>query len=481
MTRAALRVLVAFCALAAPAAASAASEPSVKVALPPVREVKLPNGALLLLAEKHDVPLIAVQGYVRGGSAADPPGKEGLAAMTAEMLRKGAGGRTAREIAALVDGAGAELSTGAGAEAAVIAGEFMSRDRDLMVDLVRSILREPDFPDSEFVKLKEQTLQGLRAQKEDLGGMLSLYAAAYVYGDHPYGRPASGDETTVARLTREDVRAFYRSRYGGDRLVLAAVGDFDARALEAKLKSAFGSWRPAESPLPEIRPTERRPGRRVLLVDEPDATQSYFWVGNLGVSRTDPDRVPLDVVNTAFGGRFTSMLNTALRIKSGLTYGARSRMARPSRPGTVAIVSYTKIESTQKAIDLALETLANLRSTGLDEQTLRSATRYIAGQYPPEFETNGQIAGALAELAFHGLPFTEVTEYPARIGAIRSSAALRPVIERVYPPADDLTFVVVGNASALRPMLLKYGPIVETSMNTPLLTGVREAKPSAAR
>ena len=169
MTRAALRVLVAFCALAAQRGVRRVRTVR-EVALPPVREVKLPNGALLLLAEKHDVPLIAVQGYVRGGSAADPPGKEGLAAMTAEMLRKGAGGRTAREIAALVDGAGAELSTGAGAEAAVIAGEFMSRDRDLMVDLVRSILREPDFPDSEFVKLKEQTLQGLRARRKTSAG-----------------------------------------------------------------------------------------------------------------------------------------------------------------------------------------------------------------------------------------------------------------------------------------------------------------------
>src|SRR4029079_11391977 len=110
--------------------------------------------------------------------------------------------------------------------------------------------------------------------------------------------------------------------------------------------------------------------------------QSYFWIGNLGVSRTDPDRVAIDVVNTAFGGRFTSMLNTALRIKSGLTYGAVARIPRPTQPGAVALVSYTKTETTQKAIDLALATLAGLRSSGLDRPALRSATQYIEGQYP---------------------------------------------------------------------------------------------------
>lgn len=452
-----------------------------KVALPAARTITLPNGARLILAEKHDVPLISFQGYLRGGSITDPPGKEGLASITAEMLRKGAGRRSAREIAAVVDGAGADLSTDAGVETATISGEFMARDQALMIEMMRSLLREPTFPDSEFTKLREQTVEGLRAQKDDLYTMLGLYAAAYFYGPHPYGRPVNGDEATVATLTREDVRSCYRQNYGGDRLILAMVGDFDARAMEAKLRSAFGDWRPAPAPPAAVPPTTRRTGRRVFLVNRPDATQTYFWLGNRGVARTDPDRVSLDVVNTAFGGRFTSMLNTALRIQSGLTYGARVRMPRPTQPGTVAIVSYTKTESTQKAIDLALETLQRLRASGIDEATLRSATRYMEGQYPTGFETNGQLALTLAELAFYDLPESEVTEYPSRVEAVRDPAVLKPLIERVYPPASDLTLVVVGKAEAIRPMLKKYGPVIETTMDVPLLTGAHAGGSSAAR
>jgi predicted Zn-dependent peptidase len=453
---------------------------SLKVQFPPSRETVLPNGARIILAEKHDVPMIAFTGYIVGGSLTDPPGKEGVASITAEMLRKGAGRRSAREIAAVADGVGADLSTGSGLEVSYIAGNFMARDDKLMLDLIRSLLREPTFPDSEFTKLKAQTIEALRAEKDDPSSMLSAYAAAYFYGSHPYGRPADGDEQTVAGITREDVLASYRANYGGDRLVLAMVGDFDAKAMESRLRSALGDWGKAGTAPPRIEPASKRTGRRVFLIDKPDATQSYFWMGNLGVKLTDPDRVSIDVVNTAFGGRFTSMLNTALRIKSGLTYGARSRLSRLQQPGTAAIVSYTKLESTEKAIDLALETLARLHSAGIDDTTLRSATRYIAGQYPTAYERSGQIAGALVELATHDLPLTEVTEYPTRISAVQNAAALRPVIDRVYPQDKNLTIVVVGPAASLRKALAKYGPIVETSIEQPLLAGTHSARPSAA-
>lgn len=466
-------------ALLAPAAFAPGARAQSRVVLPPARTVTLSNGARLILAEKHGLPLISFQGTLRGGAMTDPPGKEGIASITADMLRKGAGRRSAREIAAVIDGAGADLSTGAGVETAAISGEFMARDQDLMIDLLRTILREPTFPDSEFVKLRQQTIDALRADKDDPSAMLGRYAAAFFYQDHPYGRPAGGDESTVARLTRDDVVASYRANYGGDRLILTVVGDFDGRAMEAKLRRAFGDWKPAPAPPPTVPPTERRSGRHVLLVDKPDATQSYFWIGNRGVARADPDRVSIDVVNTAFGGRYTSMINTALRIRSGLTYGARVRLPRPTQPGTVAIGSFTKTESTEKAIDLALETLARFRLTGLDAATLHSATQYIEGQYPTAFETNGQIAGTLSDLAFYGLPTTEVTEYPARVAGVNRTEPLMPIIQRVYPPSEDLTFVVVGNAKLVRPMLRKYGPILETSIDEPLLTGVRGAKTAA--
>jgi predicted Zn-dependent peptidase len=433
-----------------------------------VREVKLPNGATLLLAERRELPLISFHGLLRGGSLADPAGKEGLADLTAELLLKGAGKRTARDIADAADGAGAVLSTSSGLETSGVNARCLARDQDLLIGLIRDALRAPTFPPDEFEKLRSQLVEQRKAEKEEPRGILGAYALAFFFDGHPYGRPGGGDEGTLQRITRDDVLAYHRANYGADRLVLAVVGDFDAGAMERKLRAGFGDWPRCPGPAPAAPPTGRRSGRRVLLVDKPDANQAYFWVGNLGVSRTDPDRVALDIANTAFGGRFTSMLNRELRTKSGLTYGARCRFARWTQPGPVAITSFTKTEAAGKAVDLALDLLARLRRDNLDAGTLASVQAYIRGQYPPDFETSDAVAGALVDLARYGLGRDEVEGYLTRVSATDSAAVAR-AIARGYPPGEDLTFVFIGNAAELRGTVKRYGPVTEAPISMPLL------------
>jgi predicted Zn-dependent peptidase len=459
-------------ALLAPALGLAATEPVRSVRLPATREVRLANGATFLLAERRDLPLIAFQAVIRGGSLADPPGKEGVASLTADMLRKGAGKRSALQIAAATDGVGGILGTSAGLETSRISGEFLSRDLALLLGLLTDLLRTPTFPPDEFNKLKQQTVEAIAAEKDDAGSVLGTYARVFFYGSHPYGRPTEGDERTVAGLTRDDVIAYYRANYGADRLIVAMVGDFDSRAMEAKLREALGDWSRAPGPPQAAPATARRTGRRVLLVDKPDATQTYFWIGNLGVARNDPDRVALDVANTGFGGRYTSMLNTALRIQSGLTYGAASRSARFAQAGTISIGSYTKTESTEKAVNLALDTLARLRRDHLGGSVLSSVKTYIQGQFPPDFETSDAIAATLVDLRLYGQPPDEIESYLPRVAATDSAAVAR-TIDRVYPPAGDLTMVFVGNAAKIRPVAARYGAVTEVGITKPVLEALR--------
>jgi predicted Zn-dependent peptidase len=460
-------------ATAAPTAAVAPGGPPPRgVVLPPHREVRLPNGATLLLAERHDIPMITFHASLRGGALADPAGKEGVGQLTAELLLKGAGKRTARDMADALDGAGASLSTGSSLESSTLSAQCLARDQALLIELIRDALRSPTLPAGEFEKLRAQSIEQLLALKEDPGSVIGAYALSYFFGAHPYGRPEDGDEGTLRGITPEDVLAFYRANYGADRLILAAVGDFDSRAMEARLRAAFSGWGPCPGPAPAAPPTQRRSGRRVLLVDKPDATQAYFWIGNLGVSRTDPDRVALGIANTAFGGRFTSMLNSELRTKSGLSYSARCRLVRWTQPGTVAISSFTRTESTAKAVDLALELLARLRREYLGADVVASVQAYIRGQYPPDFETSGAVAGALVDLARNGLGRDEIEGYLARVSATDSATVAR-AIHRVYPPGEDLTFVFVGNAAALRSVVRKYGPVAEVPITKPMLEALR--------
>ena len=450
------------------AAGSLPSPAAGALRFPPVQEVRFPNGAHILLMEKHDVPLIAFQALVRGGSLADPPGKEGTASITGDLLRKGAGKRDAGAIARYVDGIGAELSSGSAYEAASIAGECPAAEADGMVALLADMLRRPAFSDSEFVKLRDQTAERIHSDKDNPYDVLHLYGRAYFLRGHPYGRPPDGDESSVARITREDVLAHYRDTFGGDRLILAVVGDFDRAKMEQRLRSALGSWEKARAPLPEVASPARASGRHVLLVDKPGVTQSYFWIGNLGVSARDPDRDAMDVANTVFGGRFTSLLNTALRIKSGLSYSARCSQMRLTQPGPIAITSFTKTETTAKAMDLAIATLAQFRETGLDSTLTASSKNYLSGLWPLDLESGDEIAARLASLAYHDFPITEATEYGDRIRAVPPDALSR-VIRRVYPPGADLTIVLIGDATKLRAVAKKYGPVAEIRMEQPVL------------
>lgn len=437
------------------------------VRLPATRVVTLPNGARLVLVEKREVPMISLSAWIRGGAVTDPEGRHGLASITAEMLQKGAGKRSAVEIASAVESLGANLSTWSGREAIFVTADFMSKDAPAMIGIISDVILRPTFDVAELEKVKQRTIESISAAKDsDLRRLNGTYFASWFFGDHPYGNPPSGTETSIAAITRDDVLRFYRDHLGGDRLVLAVVGDFDAARMESQLRSAFGDWKKAEArpaTVPAVKPAS---GRRVLLVDKPDATQTYFWIGNSGISRTDADRVAVDLANTYFGGRFTSLLNSALRIRSGLTYGARSVVIQESQPGPLAIASYTKTESTTEAIDMALGVLSEFREKGLDDEALASVKAYVLGQFPPDLETSGQLADRLAEIAFYGLDASDVNAYAATVNRL-TTADLKKTIDRVYPSEDDLTFVLIGNAAAIRDGVKKYGKVEEMKITDP--------------
>jgi len=437
------------------------------VTLPEYHYVELDNGAVFILHEKRDVPLIGVQALISGGAVTDPEGKAGLSNLFATMLEKGAGERDAASFAETVAGVGGSLSASAGLETVSISGEFLARDADLVVELLVDMLRAPALDRSEFSKLRDRQIDLLTAAKDsDLRPLTSIYGNAYLFGDHPYGTPVGGSEASLAAISHGDLLAYYDDFVGADRLIISLAGDFDAAEMIDKLSAAFVDWRPAAEALPEIEAPAPEVGRRVLLVDKPGATQSYFWIGNVGVSMHYPQRAELNIANTLFGGRFTSMLVDEMRTKAGLTYGVRSSLQRPSKPGSFAIVSYTKTDSTVVAIDLAIELLARLRDEGFDDDLIASGKNYILGQFPPRLETAEQLANQFAALQAAGLDESFVNDYGAAVAGA-ASEDIRAVIADVYPQVDNLVFVVIGDAEQLRDAVAKYGPVTEMSIADP--------------
>ncbi|WP_407667462.1 M16 family metallopeptidase [Myxococcus dinghuensis] len=462
--------------LFASASASAAESPAIKptaakpsgrqgVTLPKATTVTLKNGAKLILVERREVPLISFSAWLRGGALADPAGKEGLSALTGELLQKGAGARDARQFAEAVDGVGGSLQVHSGLEALTVAGQFMSKDSALMVELLSDMLLRPRFTQEELEKTRARMTSEITAAKDgDPRALVNTYFDAFHFAGHPYGTAVDGTEASLPGLGREDVLGYAKNQLGADRLILSVVGDFDAKALAAKLQTALGGMARAASPAPQVATTAVSKGRRVLLVDKPDATQTYFLIGNTAIARNDPDRVAANLAGTVLGGRFTSLLNTELRVKSGLTYGARSYFSPESKPGAFVISSFTQTEKTDKAIDMALDVYARYRQAGLDDATLESAKAYVLGQFPPRLETGQQVADKLSELAFYGLDSSDVDGFAAAVdGTTRQ--AIGTVIQRVLPPSEDLTFVLIGKASAIREMARKYGTVTEMKIS----------------
>ncbi len=437
------------------------------VTLPDAERVVLDNGTVLILNHKPDVPMVGIQAVLRGGAAADPPGKHGLAALYAALMQKGAGERGSAAFAEAIAAVGGELSARAGLEGISISGDFLARDADLMVELLADMLQRPQLDRTEFDKLKARSINLILAAKDgDPGDLIPAYAAAWLFGEHPYGNPVSGSETSLASISHRDLRRYHDEATGGDRLIISVSGYFDTARMRERLTSTFGDWRAATATLPDLAAPESVPGNRVLLVDKPGATQTYFWIGNLGVARDYGRRAELDVANTVFGGRFTSMLNTALRVDSGLTYGARSVLVRPSRPGSVGISSYTRTDATVEAIDMALDVLDLFRGSGLDSDTLLSAQNYILGQFPTRLETATQLAQEFALLEFYGLERSYIEGYGQAIRGVTPESAAT-AIDEVYPGRDNLVFVLLGDAEQIREAVTRYGSVTEMSITEP--------------
>ena len=446
--------------LALAASAGSLRADSGDLKLPAFKKTMLKNGMTLLLLEQHKVPLISFSFIEKAGSVADPPGKEGVASLTADLLTKGTKKRTAEQISADVDFVGGVLEANAGVDYSSGHAEFMKKDLSRGLELLGDTLTGPTFPKTEFDKLVKQQIDEIKGAKDRAQGVIGIYYASYLFGKHPYGRPVSGDEKSLASITQKDVAKFYETHYAPGNTILAVAGDFETAEMERMLAERFGAWPAKSTPavtVPEPAPVE---GRRLLLVDKPDSTQTFYEIGNIGISRTNPDRVAIEVVNTLFGGRFTSMLNTELRIKSGLTYGARSSFSERKVPGPFAISSFTANPTTEKALDMTLDVLRRLHEKGITQEELQSAKTYIKGQFPPRIETTDQLARLLAELEFYGLDEREINDYYAKIDAMTLDDSAR-IIQRYYP-LDNLAFVVIGKAAEIGGIMKKYAPKVDT-------------------
>ncbi|MBZ5728851.1 MAG: insulinase family protein [Acidobacteriia bacterium] len=439
---------------------------TAQVKLPPYTREVLPNGVVTYYMQRTGLPLVSFRVLVKGGVESDHPMVAGISSVTAELLRRGTAQHTAEQFNEELDGLGGTFGAGAGDDSTSISAEFLKKDFDRGLALVAEAVLHPSFPEDEIHKAVARRVDGVKSAKDNPGAAINPFYRSFFFGAaHPYGHPA--DEASYDRIRKEDLVDYHEQMYVGHNLIVIVAGDFDPVAAKARVAATFGAARAGNAYAWAAEQPVFDKGPRVLLVDKPDATQTYFIIAQPGVRRTTPDRVPLNLLNTLFGGRFTSMLNDELRVNSGLTYGAGSSVQMSRLTGAIFISTYTKTETTAKAIDLALDVLKRFHDKGITAEQLASAKAYVKGTLPPRtIQTADQIANVLGEMELYGLGRDEVDQFFARVDAVTLEQANAAV--RRYYGTDNLTFVLLGNAAKIRDVAAKYGPkVMERPARTP--------------
>jgi zinc protease len=425
---------------------------------PPVASRTLPNGLRVFVVANHAVPAVTVALVLTdAGSIHDPKGLAGVAQMTASLLTQGTATRDAARIAASIDSVGGSLSAFTDHDDTTAVATVVSKDFPLAMDLLADVALHPSFPQQEIDRQRQQALSSLRVNYADAGYLATASFARMVYGSSAYGFPSDGTPQSLAAISRDDIEHFHQATYGPAHALLAFAGDVTPEEAFAAASQYFGSWaQPPAAPTPPSLAPPAITGLHFLLIDKPDAVQTQIRVGRPGVARKNPDYIPLLVTNRVFGGGYNSLLNTAVRLKKGLTYGASSAFDARRFGGSFVAGTFTRTEKTVDAMKLIVELMQSMASGQITDADLALARDYLVGVYPIQTETPDQVVTRVLTVAEYGLPDDYNQTYQQKVAAV--------TLERVkemaarYFAAKDLDVVLVGNVSAFRAQLKQAFP-----------------------
>src|SRR5215213_3380546 len=272
-------------------------------ALPSIDKRKLSNGMNVWIVKESELPIVSMNMVFNSGGTADPQNRAGLASFTASLLNTGTKTRSAVEIANQLQSIGASVNAGSGWDSANVTMQTLTKNLDKALEIYSDVIMNPVFPETEFKTLQGRSLIALRQRKDNANAISSIVYSNLLYGkNHPYGKSLGGDENSIKALTKAEIEKFYSTYYRPNNATLIVVGDADAKTLLPKLETAFANWKSGEVPnlATPAAVTFDRPG--IYVVDKPGAAQSVLSIGQIGVSRDNPDFFPLVVMNSILGG-----------------------------------------------------------------------------------------------------------------------------------------------------------------------------------
>ena len=411
-----------------------------------VQIVRSPGGITAWLVEDYAVPLVAFDVAFRGGSAQDPAGKAGTAAMMAGLLDEGAGPYDSDAFHRALDDKAIEISFHGDRDLISGRAKTLSKHVDAAVELLRLAVCEPRFEVVAVDRVRGQVAAGLRRESKDPDALASRAWREAAFPGHPYGQPTRGSLETLAAITRDDLVAMHRATVTRETVKIAVVGAIDAERLGAILDTVFGAL-PAKSTLAPIADVAVAPGERRSIVDL-DVPQATLRFGTSGIARLDPDHMAAVVVNHILGGGvFSARLFREVREKRGLAYSVHTQLATFDHTALFSGGTSTKNERAAESLSVIEAEIATMAAEGPTEDELVKAKKYLTGSYALRFDSSLKIASQLVHLQTEDLPVEHLDERNAQIEAVTLDDTRR-VAKRLFD-GKGLLVTIVGRPEGL--------------------------------
>jgi zinc protease len=421
--------------------------------LPVPSSFKLSNGLTVLLVEQHKLPVVSAHVVVLTGSDANPVDKPGLASFAAAMLTEGTNRRSAPQIADDAAQIGSSVRSFSTADFSAASIRTLKQNVGPALDLLADVVLDPKFDSTEIERLRKQRQTNI-LQIKDQPVQLALGAfLREVYGpNHPYGYREIGTADSNKTISRGDMMSFWKQGYAPGNSALVLTGDLNPAEARNLAEKYFGNWK-GDTRKHTPPPVDVKTTRAIYIVDKPGAPQTFVLAGGIGVARSSPDYVPIEVMNNALGGLFSSRINMNLREEHGYTYGGFSTFLYRRGPGIFAAGGGIRTDVTAPAVSEIFKEFDRIHSAPLSADELKLAKGSFALSLAGLFETSERTAGSIGELFTYDLPLDYYKNLPARIEAVTPEDVQRVAAQYVHP--DTSIVVAAGDRAKIEPELQK--------------------------
>jgi predicted Zn-dependent peptidase len=431
----------------------------------------LSNGMQVVVAESRAFPKISAQLFFRSGNAVVAQSNPGIAGMTATVVRTGTTRRDSRRIEEDLRRMGADLGSHAGADTSAISVSGLTEFSKELLELVAELAQNASFPEDEFERERRQRFEELRIERTTPGFLANERFRRVIFGEHPYAIIAPAEEQ-VASYRREHLVEYYREHYVPSDSLLVVVGDFAAEAMLDQVEKIFGAWKSPRPAPPNFPAPPRHSGRRVHVVHLPGAVQAQIVLGNLGITRRDPDWYRVVLANSIYGGAFHSRLVLNIREQKGYTYSPRSGNNALREYGYFTVHAAVRNDVVAATLTEIFYEMDRMRSLPVTPEELESARNYLSGVFSLGVATQDGILGQLSTVYLERLPEDYLETYRARIHELSAADIL--VAARRHFDSKNSDVVVVGDRGQVFEQAALFGDVAEyTAQGQLVVSGKR--------